>query len=628
VKFPYNAELWVPLVGGGLASNVYRRDVTNNLAFGRLADGETLASAQAEMNVIATRLQKDYPGTNTGRGATVMPYTSFFGGHEMRMMFLAMLGAVAFVLLIACANVSNLLLARSVTRAREVSIRAALGASRGRMVGQLLTESILLSVLGGTAGFVFSIFGIRAFKASLPPWVPYWMDFSLDYSVFAYLAFICIATTLLFGLAPALHATKVDLSETLKEGTRGSGGSHTRLLSRGLVVAEVALALVLLVAAGLMIRSFLNVQKLSASLQTDKIMTGWVLMSGTNYLTAPPRLQLLERLESELHTVPGAKIAMSSALPLSGSFSWKFEVDGKPVSDPKDRPSAVGIEITPEYFDVVGMPVLRGRTFEEGDGTGNRSVVIVNQLFANKYWPGEDAIGKRVRMIREATDLQAAPMAQPLMTVVAVVPTMKQNWDPNAPLDPVMYVPYHQGQMAHGMAILARPQAGDARSLTPLLRNAVQRANNAMPLIEPMTLSEVFARVRWFQRVFSVIFVIFGFIGLLLAVVGIYAVIAYSVSQRTREIGIRMALGSESTSILRLVVGYALKLAVSGVVIGLAASYAVTRVMKTVLVGVGATDALTFTAVALGLTAVAALAGYLPARRASRVDPVLALRTE
>jgi putative ABC transport system permease protein len=628
VKFPYNQELWIPIYVTGPASNLNRRDVTNNIVFGRLADGESIASAQAEMNVIATRLQKDYPDTNTDRGITVMPYTSFFGGPTLRNLFLAMLGAVGFVLLIACANVANLLLARSVTRAREVSIRAALGASRARVVGQLLVESVLLSVMGGTAGFFLSIFGIRAFQASLPPWVPYWLDFSVDYAVFAYLACICVATTLLFGLAPALHATKVDLSETLKEGTRGSGGTHTRLLSRGLVVAEVALALVLLVAAGLMIRSFLNVQEMSASFQNEKTLTGWIFMGGTTYITFPRRVQFLERLESELRNIPAAKVAMGSSLPLGGGMNSQFEVDGIPVPDPKDRPSAVVIEITPEYFEVLGLPILRGRTFEQGEGSGNRSAVIVNQHFATKYWSGEDPIGKRVRMIRPPDNQQTAPLTQPVMTVVGVAPDVRQNWDPNAPLDPVMYVPYHQGQSARAMAIIARGQAGDGHSLTPVLRSAIQRANNAIPLIQPMTLPEYFAQNRWFQRVFSILFAVFGLIGLLLAVVGIYAVIAYSVSQRTREIGIRMALGGEPVGILRLVVAYALRLAVLGVAIGLGTSYAVTRVMKTVLVGVGATDTLTFAAVALTLTAVAALAGYVPARRASRVDPVLALRTE
>jgi predicted permease len=539
-----------------------------------------------------------------------------------------MLAAVGFVLLIACANVANLLLARSVSRAREVSIRAALGASRGRIIRQLLIESALLSVLGGIGGLLVWIWGIRLFKAGLPVWVPYWLDFSMDYSVFAYLATVCVGTSFLFGLTPALQISKVDLSSTLKEGTRGSGGTHARLLSRGLVVAELALALVLLVAAGLMIRSFLKLQEMGVAFQNDKILAAWVYMGGATYLTPPPRITFLERLEAELQNISGAKIAMTSAPPLGGGPALPYEVEGKPILDPKDRPTAVNIEITPEYFEVLGIPILRGRTFDPTEGQQGRSAVIINQAFANKHWPGEDVIGKRILMVRSAGDLRMAVIEQPLLTVVGVVPDLKQNWDPNAPLEPVMYVPYRQGQSARAMVILARTLGGDALSLTPVVRSALQKANSAIPLIDPMTLPEMLARNQWFQRVFSIIFAIFGAIGLFLALVGIYGVLSYSVSQRTQEIGIRMALGGQKTSILKLVVGHALKLALLGVVIGLAASYVATRVMTSILVGVRPTDTLTFAAVALALTAMAAVASYVPARRAASLDPVKALRDE
>jgi putative ABC transport system permease protein len=629
VRFPYDVDLWTTLYPPNSASNLYRRDVPNNLVFGRLADGQTIASAQAEMDIIAKRLESEYAKTNAGRSVLVMPYTELFNGPWIRTLFLSLLGAVAFVLLIACANVANLLLSRSVGRSREVAVRAALGASRGRIVRQLLVESAMLSVLGGTGGFLIAIWGIRAYKAALPPWVPYWVDFSMDASTFVYMASICLATTVLFGLAPALQATKVDLSGALKEGTRGSGGSHTRLLSRCLVVAELALALVLLVAAGLMVRSFVKVQTMSAAFDKDDIMTGWALLAGGNSLKYDLRIQFFERLESELRTVPGAKVAMASSLPLTGAFMWPFEVEGKPVADEKDRPTALGVEITPEYFEVLRIPILRGRTFDPQEGRDSRTAVIVNQLFANTHWPGEDPLGKRIHMMREPDNGQSAPLAQPLLTVVGVVSDVRQNWDPSKPMEPVMYVPYRQGQTSRGMAIIARPMGGGAaHAITPTIRGALQRVNNAVALIEPMTLAEVYARNRWYQRVFSVIFAIFGGVGLLLAVVGIYAVIAYSVTQRTKEIGIRMALGSQQRSILRLVVGYALKLAVIGIAIGLASSYAVTRVMTTILVGVTPTDALTFGVVAVGLTIVAMLAGYLPARKASRIDPVLALRAD
>src|SRR5204863_5346507 len=342
-------------------------------------------------------------------------------------------------------------------------------------------------------------------------------------------------------------------------------------------------ALVLLVAAGLMMRSFMKLQGMSASFQDDKILTAWMPLTGATYITAEPRIALLDRLQTELQTISGAKIAMASALPLSGAFSWQFELEGKPITDAKDRPTATGLEITPEYFEVLGIPILRGRTFDPNEGREGRSAVIVNQLFANRYWPGEDVIGKRIRMVRDAGDLRSAALEQPLVTIVGVVPDVRQNWDPNIAQEPVVYVPYRQGQSARAMFILARTFGGEPHSLMPILQNAVRKVNNGVPLFEPMTLPEYFARNRWVQRVFGIIFAIFGGIGLFLALVGIYGVLAYSVSQRTQEIGIRIALGGQQGSILKLVVGHALKLALLGVVIGIAASYAATRVMKSVL---------------------------------------------
>jgi predicted permease len=319
---------------------------------------------------------------------------------------------------------------------------------------------------------------------------------------------------------------------------------------------------------------------------------------------------------------------MASTLPLSGTFTWQFELEGRPVVEVKDRPSALGIEITSRYFDVLELPVIQGRSFQPQEGTEGRSVVIVNQLFARKYWPREDPIGKRIRMVREAGDLRSGNIDQPLLTVVGVVPDVKQNWDPNAPLEPVMYVPFRQGQTARSMVIMARARAGDAHSLASVVRDAVQKVNNAMPVIDVLTLPEHFDRVRWFQRVFSAIFAIFGAIGLSLAVVGIYAVMAYSVSERKQEMGIRLALGGQPRSIRTFVVAHAARISLIGVAVGLAASYALTRVMTSLLVGVPPTDTLTFTLVALGLTGVAILASYVPAHRASRVDPAVVLRAE
>jgi predicted permease len=639
MKFPASQELWIPLFSTSAASSLTRRDGRGLLVYGRLADGVTIPAAQSEMDLIAKRLQTEYPQTNKGIGIRVMPYTQFFGGGTIRRLFLAMLGAVGFVLLIACANVANLLLSRSLAREREVSIRAALGASRGRIVRQLLVESLLLGVLGGLLGLLLSTWGVRAFVAALPAnmGIPYWMDFSIDYAVVAYLALICVATSILFGIAPALHVTKVDLTRSLKEGSRGSGGGRARFLSRILVVGELSLALILLAGAGLMIRSFVKLYQMSAGLSNEKVLTATVFLSGGKYLVPEPRLAFLERLEPELEAIPGVEsTAMASNLPLWGGFNWQLELDGQaPPADPNERPTVMGLEISTQYFKVLGIPVLRGRTFTPDEGRDGKAVVIVNRRFAGKYWPGEDSIGKRLRVSfptpgagGRSGERAVIEREQPWLTVVGEVVDVKQGNPNQEEPESIVYVPYRQTQQTRAVALLAKTTGGDAHALTVPLRNAVHRVNSELPLIDVLTLPEHFARVRWFIRLFGSLFAIFAAIGLVLASVGIYAVMAYSVTQRTQEIGIRMALGAQRSGILKLIVGRGLLLAAVGVVLGLAGSFAVTRVMANLLIGVSPTDATTFTAVAAVLTVVALLACYIPARRAARLDPMLALRTE
>jgi predicted permease len=635
MKFPYNHELWVPLVAGNRASTLLRRAAHTLIVVGRLADGVSLAQAQAEMNLVAQRLEQEYPESNEGIGVLVEPYTERFSAGTIRLLFLAMLGAVGFVLLIACANVANLLLSRSLTREREVSIRAALGASRGRIVRQLLIESTLLGALGGAAGWLISMWGVRIFAAALPEWVPYWLDFSMDYRVLGYLAAICVGTSILVGLAPALRLSKVDLTGALKEGARGTGSGRSRFLSRFLVVSELALALVLLVGAGLMIRSFLKKYELGAGFENEKVLTMRVNFTGTNFLAPEPRLKVLERLEPELESVPGVEVAaLASNLPLGWAFEWQFELDGQPPADPDQRPSVFGLEISPKYFQVLGIPLLHGRTFMPDEGREGKAAVIVNRSFADKHWPGENPIGKRLRLATTTT-LEPGQEArsllergeQPWLTVVGEVADVKQGNPDRAEIDPLVYVPYRQTQQTRWMAILARTQ-GDAHSLAGPLRELVQNVNDQIPVTDVLTLPEHLARMRWDLRFFGSLFAIFAAIGLMVASIGIYAVMAYSVSQRTQEIGIRMAFGAQPNSILKLVVGQGLKLALIGVAIGLAAAFAVTRLMASFLVGVSATDPTTFALVAVLLAGIALLASFLPARRAARVDPMLALRTE
>lgn len=630
MKFPWNNELWTPLFNTGPASSMNRRDGRTAIAFGRLADGVTLEQAQTEMTLLAKRLEQAYPKEDKGVGVLVSPFTGFFSAGNIRMLFLALLGAVAFVLLIACANVANLLLSRSVVRGREMAIRAALGAGRRRIVQQLLTESLVLAVLGTLTGLALAKWGVRAFELAVAAQrIPYWITFDMDARVFGYLAAVCVGTSVLFGLAPALHASKVDLSQMLKEGVRATGNSRARLLSRLLVVGEVALALVLLIGAGLMVRSFQTLAGMSAELENDKVLTMRVPFMGSKYIVREPRVALLERLEPELLNTPGVEgLALTSALPLEWVPRWRFDLDGQPApSDPNQRPAAGGLEVSPQYFDVLGVPIVRGRAFNSSDGRHGDKVAIVNRRFTSKYWPGQDPIGKRVGIVIESP---WEPTRQEWATIVGEASDIKQNSGFNsnqAEIEPLIYIPHLQDQQSRWMAVLARAK-GDAHALARPLRDAVQKVNSDLPVERVATLPEFFAEQRWFMRLFGALFTIFAGIGALLAAIGIYAVVAYSVSQRTQEIGIRAALGAGRGNILRLVVGQGLRLTLVGLAIGIAAAVGVTRVMRTFLIGVSPTDPMTIVTVTVLLAVVAALASYMPARRAATVDPVIALRAE
>ncbi len=504
-----------------------KRDSRGLLAFGRLAEGATLADARAEMDVVARRLEKTYPKTNEGVGVVVKPYNDQFNGGPIRTVFLALLGAVGFVLLIACANVANLLLARSIARTKEVAIRSALGASRWRVVRQLLIESVLLGVSGGVAGLVLSIWGVRMFdRAVANVGKPYWINFSMDFAVFGYLAAICLTTGILFGLAPALQVSKVDINEILKEGGRGSSGSsRVKYLAGFLVVSEVALSLVLLVGAGLMIRSFLKMYGMQAGIDAGRLLTMRLNLVDSRYPTPETRVAFYERLRPRLESVPGVEsVAFASSLPIGGSFGWRFEIEGQPPVEPDKRPSVSGLVISPDYFQVMGMRILRGRSFTDTDGTTGKTAVIVNQPFVAKYWPGEEPLGKRLRLVREGE--------QPWLTVVGVCPDIRQNDPTRAEVDPAIYVPYRQDP-ARGFAIVARGRVA-ASSLGAALRKEVQAVDEALPVFSVQTLQEFFIQARWPFRVFGTLFAIFAVIALVLSSVGIYANYARIIGSMTR----------------------------------------------------------------------------------------------
>ncbi|MBI1788197.1 MAG: ABC transporter permease [Acidobacteria bacterium] len=617
MKFPLSADLWTPMIPTAAWEKRDHRDLA---VFGRLADRAALSDARAEMDLLAKRLQKDHAKTNQGVGIVVKPYNDEFNGGGIRILFLALLGSVGFVLLIACANVANLLLARSVSRAREISIRSALGATRFRVVRQLLMESILLGLLGGALGLLLAIWGVKMFSLAVAGvGKPYWIDFSMDYRVFAYLAVICLATGVLFGLAPALRASRLDLSESLKEGGRGhSGGGRTKYLTGFLVVSELALSLVLLVGAGLMVRSFLKMYGMNSGIDAAQVLTMRLNLAEAKYPTPEARRAFHERLKPRLAAVPGVEgLAVASHLPHRGSFHWPFEIEGRPPAQ-GEKPTVSGLVVSPEYFQIIGARLVRGRGLEESDGLPGRIVTIANQRFAAKYWPGEDPLGKRLRLLRDGE--------QPWLTVVGVCPDIRQNDPQQAELDPLIYVPYRQDPIG-SVAILARSRT-HAASLTAALRKEVQSVDPDLPVYAVMSLREAFEQQRWGFRVFGTLFAIFALIALALSTVGIYAVMAYAVSRQTPEFGVRLALGASPGHILSLVFRQGLKQLGIGLAVGLAAAFGLTRVLASLLVQVTPTDPVTFVSITLVLSAAGLLATWFPARRAMKVDPVVALRYE
>jgi putative ABC transport system permease protein len=618
MKFPMTGDLWTPLVPG---AEFAKRDDRNVGVAGRLADGVSLAKAQEELAVIAQRLERANPKSNQGIHSRIIPYNDQFNGGQIRMVFLVLLGAVGFVLVIACANVANLLLARSLGRAREISIRTALGAGRWRVIRQLLVESVLVGVLGGAVGWLIAMWGVHLFDlATTNVGKPYWIEFRMDFTVFAYMAAICLTTGILFGLAPALQLSKVDLSSALKEGGRGaSGGARARYLTGALVVTEVALSIVLLVGAGLMIRSFLNMYGMTSGLQAERFLVMRLSLPQTKYPTDAARVRFYASLEERLAAVPGVQSAVvTTSLPATWSDKWKVEMEGKPPVEEEKLPEVAGVVTSPSYLATIGIPVVRGRGFVGTDGPRGKETAIVNQRFAAKYWPGEDPLGKRIRVHWEGE--------RPWVTVVGVNQDFQQTRPQSSEIEPLIYLPYRM-KPASGYAIMARTGAAP-KALTSAIRRAIQEIDTDLPVFDVRTLQEQFEQQRWAFRVFGTLFTVFALIALLLSSVGLYATMAYSVSRRTREIGVRMAMGASTGSVLRMVLSQGLRQLAIGLVLGLSAAFGLARVLKSLLVRVTPTDPTTFVTISAVLIAVGILACWMPARAAMKVDPTVALRWE
>jgi putative ABC transport system permease protein len=623
-QYPEGAELWalarqgVPDPPGAAAAAAAAINRGNHYMFviGRLKPGVPVQQAQTEMDTIGARLQQQYPATNSGMGVRVVSMQEELVG-DIRPALMILLGVVAFVLLIACANVANLLLARSISRQREISIRTALGAGRARIVRQLLTESIVLGLIGGVLGLLLAYWGVQLLVALSPEDIPRVKEIGVDGRVVIWTFIISLVTGLLSGLAPALQTSKSNPHEVLKESDRGGAGGvrHHRLRSL-LVVSEIALTMVLLTGAGLLVKSFLRLQEVNPGFKSNNVVTMRISLPGYKYSGDDQIRGYYKEVLGRLRNLPGVDaVAATTALPLTQvEAAMSFSVQDNP-STPGSEPIANWRSISPEYFRVLGTPVLTGRAFTEYDGKDSPNVVIINESMARSALPGAAAVGKRLLIAGDAKPWE----------IVGVVGDIRHTALDQEP-KPEMYVPFPQA-MRPAFTLTIHTTV-DPSSLIPAVRNEVQSVDKDQPLYNIKTLDELRSESIAKFRFNTYVLAIFSALALIMAAVGLYGVMAYSVSQRTRELGIRMALGAQPEDVRRLVVGQGMRLALIGIGLGLAASLAVTRVMSSLLYGVTTTDTVTFISVALTLAVISLLASYIPARKATRVNPIIALRYE
>jgi putative ABC transport system permease protein len=614
--YPGQSELWVPFP---LDPAKERRDNRFLGVVTRLKPGVTIPQAQAELNTINQRLAQTYVETNSGWAVKLTDlHERLVGG--MRTSLLVLLGAVAFVLLIACANVANLLLARATARHREIAVRAALGASRWRIMRQLLTESVLLSVIGGGAGLLLGIWLTKLLIKISPPDTPRFDEIAPDARVFAFTLGVTILTGLLFGLVPALQSSRIDLNERLKEGGRsGSGGGTHNRTRRLMMVSEIALSFMLLVGAGLLIKSFMRLRDVSPGFSAENVLTMRVSLMPAKYPKGEPRVQLLRQGLERLKTLPGVESTGAVlSLPLGGDT---FNVDrgyireGRPET-PEEAGNAAYLAATPDYFRTLKIPLVSGRVFSDHDTEQTTKVVVVNETMARQLWPGESPIGRHIHIWRDE---------QFPREIVGVVGDAKRALDTEAGQQ--MYVPYAQDSGWGSMSLVIRT-SGEPAAMTAAVRNEIRTLEKGIPVYNVKTMNEALATSVGPRRTPMLLLSAFAAVALLLAMIGIYGVTAYYVTERTQEIGIRMALGAQMGDVMKLVLKGGMTLALVGIGVGLAGAFLLTRLMTTLLFGVKPTDWATFIAVSVCLLVTALLASYLPARRATKVDPLVALRYE
>jgi putative ABC transport system permease protein len=591
-------------------------------AVARLKPDATVAQANSDLSAIAEALSKQYPDSNTHFGVLAKPLREDMIG-DVRTALYILFGAVVCVLLIANANVANLLLARASARGKEIALRAAMGASRARIIRQLLTESVLLAGLGGLFGLLLAQWGTDALVKTIPQNIPRISTIQLDGSVLIFTLLVSLVTGVVFGLVPAWQASHVDLNSSLKSGSRtGSGGESKGRVRNALIMAEVALALVLLISAGLLIQSFARLGRVQSGVRTERLLTARVSLPDIAYPKNENVIAFYDQFLTRIRAIPGVESASTIVpLPLSGSnMVTSFDIQERPLPEGQ-RPGAPVRIIATDYFKTMGIPVRQGRIFDERDRLNSAPVVIVNERFAQKYFPGEDVIGKRIQPGFSADD-----SGEKIREIVGIVGNVKhlslRNDD-----SPEMYLP--RTQIPFGiMSIVIRTSVSNPNAITNSLRKELAAMDATIPLTSVRVFEEYISRSLARPRFNTLLLSIFAGTALVLTAIGIYGVLAYSVAQRTSEIGIRIALGAGKSSIFRLIVGQAMTLVGISLVLGLAGAFAATRLLSSLLFGVGASDPGTFIGIVLLVSAVAFIAAWVPARRATRVDPIIALRAE
>ncbi len=586
----------------------------------RLKPNFSLQQAETETNLIYARLEQQYPESNTGRRATVTPLHEFFTGN-VRQPLLILLGSVGLVLLIACANVANLLLVRASTRRREMSVRVALGASRGRVIRQLLTESLMLATIGAVLGTLLALWGMKFIAHQLPDGIPRLDEANVDLRVLLFTVGVSLVTGLLFGLAPALQASRLNLTDALKEGDRGSSGGRQRVRSV-LVVGEVALTLTLLVGAGLLIQSFRRVLQVDPGFEPQNLLTMQVSVSNPD---GHQVVGFFNQLQENVRRLPGVKaVAISNGLPMAEVNRPVFFIEGRPRPEKGKEPGGIRYTVSPDYFQTMGIELVKGRTFTTHDTPTTPLTIVIDEALA-QHFGTEDPIGKRLSQSSSGT---------PSYEIIGVVRHVEQdNLDGSAIRTPQFYLSFNQmpaerwpGSVRR-INLLTRTDVEPA-SLAATVRQQIARLNKDQAVFNVRTMDQIVSQSLASRRFSMLLLSAFAIVALALASIGIYGMLSYAVAQRTREIGLRMTLGAQAGTVLRLVIGQGMKLALAGVALGWVASLALTRTMKNLLFGVSATDPTTFVGIALLLSLVALLACWIPARRATKVDPIIALRYE